>query len=149
MTLMFSTAARGLLSAADRRRRRGVMAMWVLSVLALLLFGVMPKSGKTVTFGLSLGGEFVTLPDWALSAKVGAIAFGLLASAASIAAWFMATKGRKILAPAIIFGVGLLMSFMSWAVAGQMMPLTGLLQGGLLLSVPIIYGSMSGSKHCD
>jgi ABC-type uncharacterized transport system permease subunit len=144
MTLMFSTAARGLLSAADRRRRRGVMAMWVLSVLALLLFGVMPKSGKTVTFGLSLGGEFVTLPDWALSAKVGAIAFGLLASAASIAAWFMATKGRKILAPAIIFGVGLLMSFMSWAVAGQMMPLTGLLQGGLLLSVPIIYGSMSG-----
>jgi ABC-type uncharacterized transport system permease subunit len=144
MSQLLSTANRRLLSAAERRRRRGVIAMAALSVGAFLLFGVIPRSGKTVTFGLSLGGEFVKLPDWILSAKLGSIAFALLAVAASVLAWFLAARGKKILTASIIFGVGLLMSFMSWAVAGQMMPLTGLLQGGLLLSVPIIYGSMSG-----
>ena len=133
-----------VLSAAERRRKHGVLAMVVMGVAALVLFGVLPKGGKQVTFGLSLGGEFVSLPDWVLSAKTGGIAFALLGIAASVTAWFMAAKRKTVLVPAIIFGVGLLMSFMSWAVAGQMMPLTGLLQGGLLLSVPIIYGSMSG-----
>ena len=133
-----------VLSAAERRRQRGVVAMLVLGVIALLIFGILPKGGREVTFGLSLGGEFVSLPDWVLSAKTGGAGFALLGIAASIVAWRMASKRRTVLVPAIIFGVGLVMSFMSWAVAGQMMPLTGLLQGGLLLSVPIIYGSMSG-----
>ena len=133
-----------VLSAAERRRSRGVIAMAVMSAGALLLFGVLPKGGKVVTFGLSLGGEFVSLPDWILSSKTGGIAFALLSLVASLVAWLMAAKRKTILAPAIVFGVGLVMSFMSWAVAGQLMPLTGLLQGGLLLSVPIIYGSMSG-----
>lgn len=135
---------RQVLSAAERRRQRGVIAMLVLGVIALLVFGVLPKGGREVTFGLSLGGEFVSLPDWVLSAKTGGAGFALLGIVASIVAWRMASKRRTVLVPAIIFGVGLVMSFMSWAVAGQMMPLTGLLQGGLLLSVPIIYGSMSG-----
>lgn len=133
-----------VLSAAERRRRHGVIAMAVLGVIALLLFGILPKGGKEVTFGLSLGGEFVSLPDWALSAKTGGIAFAILGIIAALVAWLMAAKRKTILAPAIVFGIGLVMSFMSWAVAGQLMPLTGLLQGGLLLSVPIIYGSMSG-----
>ena len=133
-----------VLSAAERRRQRGVIAMLVFGVIALLIFGVLPKGGREVTFGLSLGGEFVSLPDWVLSAKTGGAGFALLGIAASIVAWRMASKRRTVLVPAIVFGVGLVMSFMSWAVAGQMMPLTGLLQGGLLLSVPIIYGSMSG-----
>ena len=133
-----------VLSAAERRRSRGVIAMAVMSTGALLLFGILPKGGKVVTFGLSLGGEFVSLPDWILSSKTGGIAFALLSLVASLVAWLMAAKRKTILAPAIVFGVGLVMSFMSWAVAGQLMPLTGLLQGGLLLSVPIIYGSMSG-----
>lgn len=133
-----------ILSAAERRRRRGVIAMSVIGVLALILFGIMPKGGKQVTFGLSLGGEFATLPDWVLSAKTGGIVFALIGVVASAVAWFMAAKKKTVLVPAIVFGLGLVMSFMSWAVAGELMPLTGLLQGGLLLAVPIIYGSMSG-----
>jgi ABC-type uncharacterized transport system permease subunit len=133
-----------ILSAAERRRRHGVEVMGGFSAIAVLVFGVLPKGHKVVTFALSLGGEFVPLPDWVISAKTGGLAFALLSAVAAVIAWFMAANRRTILAPSLIFGVGLVMSFMCWAVAGQLMPLTGLLQGALLLSVPIIYGSMSG-----
>jgi ABC-type uncharacterized transport system permease subunit len=133
-----------ILSGAERRRRHGVEVMGGFSAIAVLVFGVLPKGHKVVTFALSLGGEFVSLPDWVISAKTGGLAFALLSAVAAVIAWIMAAKRRTILAPSLIFGVGLVMSFMCWAVAGQLMPLTGLLQGALLLSVPIIYGSMSG-----
>ncbi len=133
-----------ILSAAERRRRRGVISMAALGGLALIFFGIMPKGGKEVTFGLSLGGEFATIPDWVLSAKTSGLVFSILGVVAALVAWVMAAKRKKILLPALVFGISFIMSFMSWAVAGQLMPLTGLLQGALLLSVPIIYGSMSG-----
>ena len=36
------------------------------------------------------------------------------------------------------------MAFISWAASGKMIPFTGLLQGALLLSVPLIFGAMAG-----
>jgi simple sugar transport system permease protein len=36
------------------------------------------------------------------------------------------------------------MSFLCWAAAGKFIPFTGLLQGAILLSVPLIFGSISG-----
>ena len=42
------------------------------------------------------------------------------------------------------FGVAFMMSFLTWAVSGKSIPLTGLLQGSLLLSVPLIFGALSG-----
>lgn len=36
------------------------------------------------------------------------------------------------------------MAFMSWAASGKFIPFTGLLQGAIMLSVPLIFGSMSG-----
>ncbi|MEJ6573711.1 MAG: ABC transporter permease, partial [Actinomycetes bacterium] len=36
------------------------------------------------------------------------------------------------------------MSFLTWIAAGKFIPLTGLLQGALLLAVPLVFGSMSG-----
>jgi simple sugar transport system permease protein len=43
-----------------------------------------------------------------------------------------------------VFGLGSIMSFLCWAAAGKFIPFTGLLQAALLLSVPLIFGSMSG-----
>ncbi len=42
------------------------------------------------------------------------------------------------------FGIAFMMSFLTWAVSGKSIPLTGLLQGSLLLSVPLIFGALSG-----
>ena len=36
------------------------------------------------------------------------------------------------------------MAFLCWASAGDFVPFTGLLQGGLILAVPLIYGSLAG-----
>lgn len=36
------------------------------------------------------------------------------------------------------------MSFITWVASGKFIPFTGLLQGALLLAVPLIFGSMSG-----
>ena len=36
------------------------------------------------------------------------------------------------------------MSFLCWAAAGKFIPFTGLLQGAIMLSVPLIFGSMAG-----
>ena len=36
------------------------------------------------------------------------------------------------------------MAFLCWAASGKMIPFTGLLQGALLLSVPLIFGAMAG-----
>jgi simple sugar transport system permease protein len=36
------------------------------------------------------------------------------------------------------------MSFLCWAAAGKFIPFTGLLQGGLILAVPLIFGAMAG-----
>jgi simple sugar transport system permease protein len=44
----------------------------------------------------------------------------------------------------IFFGFGLIMAFMSWAASGKFIPFTGLLQGAIMLSVPLIFGAMSG-----
>lgn len=36
------------------------------------------------------------------------------------------------------------MSFLCWAAAGKFIPMTGLLQGALMLSVPLIFGALAG-----
>jgi simple sugar transport system permease protein len=36
------------------------------------------------------------------------------------------------------------MSFLTWIASGKFIPFTGLLQGGLILSIPLIFGAMSG-----
>jgi simple sugar transport system permease protein len=43
-----------------------------------------------------------------------------------------------------LFGLGSIMAFLCWAAAGKFIPFTGLLQGAIMLSVPLIFGSMAG-----
>jgi simple sugar transport system permease protein len=54
-------------------------------------------------------------------------------------------RARKtIRAASGLFGATFLMSFLCWAAAGKFVPFTGLLQGGLILAVPLIFGAMAG-----
>jgi simple sugar transport system permease protein len=50
----------------------------------------------------------------------------------------------KLVLPTSIFSVALFMSFLSWAAAGDFIPFTGLLQGGLFLAIPLIFGALGG-----
>jgi len=139
-----STAELKSLSAPERRRKRGIISMGVLGVFALVVFGFMPKAGAPVTYSFVLGNEWILVKEWIVNSKTGSLGFAFvsLLSVLLAALQFRARKTSRFAAG--LFGATFLMSFLCWAAAGKFIPFTGLLQGALLLSVPLIFGAMSG-----
>ena len=139
-----STSEVRTLSAPERRRKRGIVTMAVLSVFGFFVFGVMPREGQPVTYSFVLGNEWILVKEWIVNSKTGALGFSL----ASMLAVLLATvqfRARKTSRFAIgFFAATFLLSFLCWAAAGKFIPFTGLLQGALLLSVPLIFGAMAG-----
>ena len=132
------------LSAPERRRQRGIITMGVLALFGFTVFGLLPKEGQPVTYSFVLGNEWILVKEWIVNSKTGALGFSI----ASILAVALATiqfRARKTSRVAsIFFAATFLMSFLCWAAAGKFIPFTGLLQGALLLSVPLIFGAMAG-----
>ncbi len=119
--------------------------MGVLGAIAVVFFGLMGTAGETTTFVLAMPGDSVSLPDLTVPSRAFALAMGIvcLAMAALSLVWARRRKPTPGWAIAV-FGVAFMMSFLTWAVSGKSIPLTGLLQGSLLLSVPLIFGALSG-----
>ena len=132
------------LSVAERRRKVGVIAMFVLSLAALLEFAILAKSKTPVTFGFVMDKEWVLFHQWVINAKTGSLIFSLIALAGAVLAAIQFRARKTIRLASGITGFGLVMSFLCWAASGKFIPFTGLLQGALLLSVPLIFGSMAG-----
>jgi simple sugar transport system permease protein len=139
-----STVELKSLSAPERRRKRGIISMGVLAVFALVVFGFMPKEGAPVTYSFVLGNEWILIKEWIVNSKTGSLGFAL-ASMLSVLLATLQFRARKTSRFATgLFGATFLMSFLCWAAAGKFIPFTGLLQGALLLSVPLIFGALSG-----
>ncbi len=140
---MSNTEVRAL-SAPERRRKRGIITMAVLALFGFTVFGLLPKEGLPVTYSFVLGNEWIFVKEWIVNSKTGALGFSI----ASIIAVLLATlqfRARKTSRFASgFFAATFLMSFLCWAAAGKFIPFTGLLQGALLLSVPLIFGAMAG-----
>jgi ABC-type uncharacterized transport system permease subunit len=132
------------LSAPERRRRRMVGLMFVLAVFALLAFVIIPKQHGKATFGFVMDREWVAFHEWSIDSRHGSLGFAILGLIAAFLALFQYRARKTIRIASAIFGVSFLMSFLCWAASGKFIPLTGLLQGGLLLAVPLIYGAMAG-----
>jgi simple sugar transport system permease protein len=132
------------LSAAERRRFRGIIVMVVLSLGSLLQFAILAKSTEPVTFGFVLDQEWIAVHQWVINAKHGSLIFSVIALIGSALAYWNFRRRTTIRLASGITGFGLLMSFLCWAASGKFIPFTGLLQGALLLSVPLIFGSMAG-----
>jgi simple sugar transport system permease protein len=123
---------------------RLVKVMVGMGIFAILVFGLLTDSGQEVTFELTLGGEALGLPAVTLPAKLAAIVFSVLSLLAALGAAQASRKERSITPYATAFGILWMLGFLSWAVAGKSINLVGLLQGSLLLAVPIVFGAMSG-----
>lgn len=132
------------LSAPERRRRRGVITMFALAIGAFLSFVIIPKQNEKVTFGFVMDREWVLFHEWVVSSKTGSLGFAVLALAATILAYLQFRARKTIRFASAIFGFSFLMSFLCWAASGKFIPFTGLLQGGLLLAVPLVFGAMAG-----
>jgi simple sugar transport system permease protein len=115
-----------------------------LGVFAIVVFGFFTPSGEDVTFQLTLGDEALALPDVTLPAKISAIVFSVLALSSALGAMWAARKEKAQWPYTSAFGVFFVLGFLAWAVAGNTINLVGLLQGSLLLAVPLVFGSMSG-----
>lgn len=132
------------LSAPERRRLRGIVTMTVLALLSLVLFAILPKEGQPVTYGFIAAKEWVLVKQWVINSKSASLIFSLIAVVAVLIAWWNFSRKKTIRLASSLFGASTIMSFISWAAAGKFIPFTGLLQGALLLSVPLIYGAMAG-----
>lgn len=132
------------LSAPERRRKRGIITMGILGAFAFAIFGLLPKSGEPVTYSFVLGNEWIFVKEWIVNSKTGSLCFSIVSLLAVLLA-SLQFKARKTSRFATgLFGATFLMSFLCWAAAGKFIPFTGLLQGALLLSVPLIFGAMAG-----
>ena len=132
------------LSAQQKRQLRGIVSMATLSILFAYIFYFNSTSTESVTFGFILGEEWKLFSEWKVNSKSGALLF-LVISLIGVAIAYLRFKLKKNLSiGSFLFGFGSIMAFLCWAAAGKFIPFTGLLQGAIMLSVPLIFGSMSG-----
>ena len=140
---MSNTEVRAL-SAPERRRKRGIITMAVLALFGFTVFGLLPKEGLSVTYSFVLGNEGIFVKEWIVNSKTGALGFSIASFLAVILATLQFRARKTTRFASGLFAATFLMSFLCWAAAGKFIPFTGLLQGALLLSVPLIFGAMAG-----
>lgn len=115
----------------------------VVVVLGALFILLAPADAQT-TFIFNLGDPLLSIPDWVVSSRVAATVFAIAALACAAISWPIVARRGGLFLPALGVGVFLVLSFLSWVGADERLPLTGLLQGSLLLAVPLVFGAMAG-----
>jgi simple sugar transport system permease protein len=126
---------------------RRTTAIWltVVAVLALVVFGILGQAGLESTFLLSLPSDDVQLTPLTVPSRATALALALACLALAAYSWVLTLRQRPTpVWVTSVVGVLFVLAFLVWAVAGATMSLTGLLQGSLLLAVPLVFGALSG-----
>jgi ABC-type uncharacterized transport system permease subunit len=132
------------LTAQQRRQFRGLITMGFFILFAAYAFYFNSDKTENITFGFIVGNEWAFLKEWVVASKTGAGIF-ILVSAVGLLIGYLEFKSKRTLSfSSFIFGFGFTMAFLCWSASGKFIPFTGLLQGALILSVPLIFGSMSG-----
>lgn len=117
----------------------------VFGLVAPLVFGLGSSSGTTSTFEVTEADGFFTIAPIAVATRGFALTLGLVCLALGAFAVWRALSGQRIPgAVAILFGLTWVLSFLCWAIEGKSISLVGLLQGSLLLAVPLVFGALSG-----
>lgn len=132
------------LTPLQKRRQRGAFSLLVLSLGSLIGFGLLQKKSAPVTYKFVLEKEWIAINEWTLDSRTGSYGFSMAALLFSIWAIMQFRRNKKIQLQSALGGSAILMAFLCWAASGKMIPFTGLLQGALLLSVPLIFGAMAG-----
>ena len=132
------------LSEKQKRQKRGIISMLILSIFFTIVFYLKSNKTEDVTFGFILGEEWKLINEWKIASKSGALIFLLIAFIGVITAYLLYRKNKNLTLGSFLFGFGSILAFLCWSAAGKFIPFTGLLQGAIMLSVPLIFGSMSG-----
>jgi ABC-type uncharacterized transport system permease subunit len=132
------------LNAIQKRRQQGLIAMFVMLLLFLFIFYLNSSRIEPVVFGFYLGDEWKLINEWKIGSKSGVLIFLGVALIGVIYSYTHFIRGKKLSLGSFLFGFGSIMAFLCWAASGKFIPFTGLLQAAVLLSVPLIFGSMAG-----
>ena len=132
------------LSEKQKRQQRGIIAMVVFYLIFFFTFYFKSNKTEEVTFGFVLGEEWNLLNEWKVDSKNGALIFLVIALAGIAIAYLQFRNKKNLTVGSFFFGFGSVFAFLCWAASGKFIPFTGLLQGAIMLSVPLIFGSMSG-----
>ena len=132
------------LSEKQKRQQRGIIAMVVFYLMFFFIFYFKSNKTEEVTFGFVLGEEWNLLNEWKVDSKNGALIFLVIALAGIAIAYLQFRNKKNLTVGSFFFGFGSVLAFLCWAASGKFIPFTGLLQGAIMLSVPLIFGSMSG-----
>ncbi|MGA7688458.1 MAG: ABC transporter permease [Jiangellales bacterium] len=125
--------------------RKASVSLTLFALLALVVFGLLAPSGVSSTFALSLPGDETQLSPVTLPSQATGLALSVVLLALAAFSWARTVARRSTPAwVSILFGAVWMFAFLVWAVADKSMSLTGLLQGSLLLAVPLVFGSLSG-----
>jgi simple sugar transport system permease protein len=132
------------LSEKQKRQKRGLISMLFLSLLFTIIFYLKSNKTEDITFGFVLGEEWKLINEWKIASKSGALIFLLIAYMGVAVSYLLFRKNKNLTIGSFLFGFGSILAFLCWSAAGKFIPFTGLLQGAIMLSVPLIFGSMSG-----
>ncbi|MFI2753495.1 ABC transporter permease [Cellulomonas sp. P22] len=119
----------------------------VTALASLILFGLLPAGGRTTSFKFATSKDFFQIDLVTIPSKSGAIVLSLVALVlAGVSFWFTRERRKAGVWLPALFGVAVVLAFLTWAVAGkdQPLPVTGLLQGSLFLAIPLVFGSLAG-----
>ncbi len=136
---------------ADLRRvtvvsHKGAIAYTIVTALMALLLVLKQRDGD-VKYRMGAEGDALRIPDLALPGQTTAWVCVAIAAALTVGAWLLVRAQRKLpVWLSLVYGIALLVGFLSWAGAGsqQDLPVTRLVGGAVLLSVPILFGALGG-----
>jgi simple sugar transport system permease protein len=132
------------LSIQQKRQQRGIFTMAALFLVFTVVFYLNSDKTEGITFGFILGDEWKLINEWKVASKSGVIIFLLIALIGIGISYLQFRRKKNLSLGSLVFGIGSIMAFLCWSAAGKFIPFTGLLQGAIMLSVPLIFGSMSG-----
>ena len=138
-------------SAAPMTLERTVVKSWkvpialsIFAVLAIVLFGIFARPG-TSHFRLSTDSDFFQLPEVHLpTTGTGWILSIVLLALAALSVWMVRGARKVPLWLTIVYVVVFMVAFLTWVSADALIPIPGLLIGAVSLSVPLIFGALSG-----
>lgn len=127
------------------RSWKNAIIFGVFGLFAPLVFGLGSPDGATSTFEVTLPDAVLFVEPVGVPSQVAALVLGLLCLALAGLAVVRELQGfRTPRWVAALFGVAWVLSFLCWAVADKSISMVGLLQGSLLLAVPLVFGALSG-----
>ncbi len=119
----------------------------VLALFAVIVFVLMGPSG-TATFRISQDTDAWQVPNLVVSAKGVGVAVAVVCIALAYLAWRQTRDTGKIAKwVALTFTVVFVVGLMVWIIGGtttQNITLVGLFTGAMLITTPIVFGSLSG-----